>query len=147
MICFNKKDLVSPEELENLQKIYENSGCRLCLPVQLEGENLELLKGLLKGKTTTVAGPSGVGKSSLINALGGVEVMETGMVCPEDRPGTTHHETFPAHPLGEDTYIMDTPGFSSLYVEDMEKEELKDYIPEFYPYRGELPFQPLHPHP
>lgn len=142
IICFNKKDLVSEEELDNLKRIYENSGCRLLFTSALEGENLELLKELLHGKTTTVAGPSGVGKSSLINALGGDRLMETGAVSEKIDRGkhTTRHSQL--IPLGEDTYIMDTPGFSSLYVEDMEKEELKDYVPEFYPYEGTCRFLP-----
>ena len=142
VICFNKKDLVSEEELEALGKIYEKSGSRLIFTSALEGENLELLKAEIRGRTTTVAGPSGVGKSSLINALAGGRLMETGAVSEKIDRGkhtTRHSQLFP---LGERTYIMDTPGFSSLYVEDIRKEERKDYIPEFYPYEGSCRFLP-----
>ena len=66
--------------------------------------------------------------------------METGAVSSKigrGRHTTRHSELIP---LWKDTYIMDTPGFSSLYVEDMEKEELKEYMPEFYPYEGQCRF-------
>jgi len=68
--------------------------------------------------------------------------METGAVSEKIDRGkhTTRHSEL--IPLRNDTYIMDTPGFSSLYVEDMEKEELKEYIPEFYPYEGTCRFLP-----
>ena len=142
IICFNKIDLVPQEEVDRLKGIYEKSGCRLIFTSALEGDNLEVLKEAIHGKTTTVAGPSGVGKSSLINALGGGRLMETGSVSEKIDRGkhTTRHSEL--IPLGDDTYIMDTPGFSSLYVEDMEKEELKEYIPEFYPYEGGCRFLP-----
>lgn len=142
IICFNKADLVSEEELDRLKSIYDKSGSRLIFTSALEGKNLEELKAAIQGKTTAVAGPSGVGKSSLINALGGDRIMETGAVSEKIDRGkhTTRHSEL--IPLGNDTYIMDTPGFSSLYVEDMEKEELKEYIPEFYPYEGTCRFLP-----
>ena len=99
------------------------------------------MSALLKGKTTVVAGPSGVGKSSLTNLVQhGVE-METGAISQKLGRGkhTTRHSQLIQ--IDEGTYIMDTPGFSSLYVADMEKEELKDYFIEFAPYEGACRFQ------
>lgn len=83
-----------------------------------------------------IAGPSGVGKSSIINILQPEANMETGGISRKIERGkhtTRHSELFP---IDEESYIMDTPGFSSLYVNDFEKEELKYYFPEFEPYEG-----------
>ena len=105
-----------------------------------EEENVELVKEVLEGKTTAVAGPSGVGKSSLINLLqNGIE-METGSISEKIERGkhTTRHSEL--IPINENSYIMDTPGFSSLYVNEFEKEELKYYFPEFEPYEGQCKF-------
>ena len=90
-----------------------------------------MLEALLKGKTTTVAGPSGVGKSTIINHLLGGEVMETGAISSKVDRGkhtTRHSEIFA---LDDNTFLFDTPGFSSLEVFDLKKEQLKDYYPEF----------------
>ena len=88
----------------------------------------------LAGKTTVFAGPSGVGKSSLTNRLFPEAAMETGDISQKIKRGrhtTRHSELFS---LGNGTYLMDTPGFSSMYIEDMEADELKNYFPEFSPW-------------
>lgn len=97
----------------------------------LREEGIDAIRQLLAGKTTTVAGPSGVGKSSLVNRLQSGNVMETGEISQKIDRGkhTTRHSQLLA--IGEETYIMDTPGFSSLSLFDMEKEELTSYYPEF----------------
>lgn len=100
-----------------------------------------MVRQALHGKTTVLAGPSGVGKSSLINLLHPEAGMETGDISRKIERGkhtTRHSELFP---LDECSYIMDTPGFSSLYVNDFEKEDLKMYFREFEPYEGECRFQ------
>lgn len=139
-ICFNKCDLVSEEEKENLQKIYAPAGYDILFTSVKTGENIDRLKALLAEKTTTVAGPSGVGKSSLVNELQTDVRMQTGAISDKIGRGkhTTRHSEIIS--IGQDTYIMDTPGFSSLYVNDFEKEELKYYFPEFEPYEGQCRF-------
>ena len=141
IICFNKKDMADKPELEALEKTYEACGYQVIFASAKEGENIQKIKAVLKGKTTTVAGPSGVGKSSLINCLQENINMETGSISKKIERGkhTTRHSEL--IPIDEDSYIMDTPGFSSLYTNDFEKEELKYYFPEFEEYQNGCRFQ------
>ena len=141
VICFNKKDLATEEELEFLYETYKSCGYQVILSSTFNGEGLEEIREILKGKTTVVAGPSGVGKSSITNALQENVQMETGEISKKLKRGkhTTRHSQ--VIPVGEDTYLMDTPGFSSLYLTDMEEQELKDYFPEFRKYEGQCRFQ------
>lgn len=134
IICFNKQDIASPEEKEVLRKSYETCGYHVLFISALENEGLEQVRELLAGKTTTVAGPSGVGKSSLINRLSPAANMETGAISAKIERGrhTTRHSEMIA--LGEETYIMDTPGFTSLDISEITKEELGRYYPEFVQY-------------
>lgn len=134
VICFNKQDIASPEEKEALRKAYETCGYRVLFISALENEGLEQVKGILAGKTTTVAGPSGVGKSSLINQLAPAANMATGEISVKIERGrhTTRHSEIIA--LGEETYIVDTPGFTSLDISEITKEELGQYYPEFVQY-------------
>ncbi len=134
VICFNKRELVSEEALWKLCDIYRNSGCRVVTVSVRQNEGLETVREILDGKTTVMAGPSGVGKSSMTNSLYPDARMDTGAVSEKIKRGrhtTRHSELFS---IGHETYLMDTPGFSTLYLEGWEKEELKYYYPEFEDY-------------
>ena len=140
VLCFNKTDIAEEPLITELEQIYRGCGYPVLFTSAREEENIGKLKDLLKGKTTAIAGPSGVGKSSLINLLQSEVKMETGSISRKIARGkhTTRHSELLV--LGEDSYIMDTPGFSSLYVNDFEKEELKYCFPEFAPYEGRCRF-------
>lgn len=140
VICFNKKDLAEEKEVRELYDIYKGCGYQVFLSSALHNEGIEEIRSILKGKTTVVAGPSGVGKSSLTNLLQKEVQMETGEISRKLKRGkhTTRHSQ--VIPIGEHTYLMDTPGFSSLYLTDMEEQELKDYFPEFQKYEGQCRF-------
>ncbi len=140
-VCFNKEDLVSEEEKRILRARYESAGYPVYFTSALTGKGREGLVLYLKEKSTAVAGPSGVGKSSLINLLCPGASMETGAVSRKIERGkhTTRHSEFFA--LDESTFLCDTPGFSSVYLPDLGKEELKDYFPEFAEYEPYCRFQ------
>lgn len=133
-ICLNKKDLVDDAVLQEFAAIYADCGYRMVYTSAKCEEGIGELAELLKGKTTAVAGPSGVGKSSLINRLSPEAKMETGAISEKIERGkhTTRHSEI--LPLQKDTYIMDTPGFSTLNIPGLEKEELCLYYPEFAQY-------------
>ena len=136
VLCFNKKDIAEEKEIRELEEIYESCGYRIIFTSAKEEENIKLVKEVLRGKTTAVAGPSGVGKSSLINLFQSGIQMETGSISEKIERGkhTTRHSEL--IPIDKESYIMDTPGFSSLYVNEFEKEDLKYYFPEFEQYEG-----------
>ena len=97
----------------------------------VNGTGMDHLRKVLEGKTTVMAGPSGVGKSSVMNLLFPEAQMETGEISRKIKRGrhtTRHTELFC---IGNQTYIMDTPGFTSLRLPDVEKEDLRHYYPEF----------------
>ena len=141
IICFNKQDLCDEEEVGRLKEIYEACGYPVVLASAKQGEGIEEIKSRLRGKTTTVAGPSGVGKSSLTNLLQNEVQMETGEISKKLGRGrhTTRHSQIIQ--IEEDTWLYDTPGFTSFYVEEIEKEELRFYFREFYKYEGTCRFQ------
>ena len=135
-IVFNKTDLADEETVERFRRIYEPAGYPVLSLSTYTGQGMDRIRDGLRGRTTVLAGPSGVGKSSLTNRLMPEANMETGSVSEKIRRGrhtTRHSELFC---LENGTYLMDTPGFSSMYVDEMEPEELKDCFPEFEPFTG-----------
>ena len=141
VVCITKKDLVSGEELEAALDIYRD-----IYPVVSvngnTGEGLDDLRELIRGRNAALAGPSGVGKSTITNLLHGdrdepgsrgetpVTPAETGRIS--DRTGRGRHTTrhVEIFALGDDTYLYDTPGFTSLDMPEMEESEVRDLFPE-----------------
>lgn len=141
IICFNKYEEAEKSELQRLNDIYTSCGHRVLFTSALRQEGIEEVKAVLRGHTTTLAGPSGVGKSTLINLLVPHADMETGSISEKIDRGkhtTRHSELFR---MEKDSFIFDTPGFSSLEIQGMEKEELRYYFPEFRNYEGNCRFQ------
>lgn len=139
-IVFNKLDLCSEKESRHYREIYENCGYPVHLLSVKEGLGMDWVHQAMRGKTTVLAGPSGVGKSSLTNRIQPDAGMETGEISEKIRRGkhtTRHSELFYVE---KDTYMLDTPGFSSMYVENIDPEELWMYFPEFSPFTGQCRF-------
>ncbi len=114
VLCMTKTDLVSPEEVERVKKIYEPAGYPLVFLSNVTGGGYGGMKTLLSGKTSTLAGPSGAGKSTMINALAPHANMETGEISRKIKRGknTTRHSELIA--VDDDTFIVDTPGFGTV---------------------------------
>lgn len=134
IICFNKTDIADENKLDLLKNTYSRCGCKVFFSSMRNGKGIEQLYECIKGKTTVLAGPSGVGKSTFINSIKPDADMKTGNVSEKIKRGkhTTRHSEL-IH-LDHDTYIMDTPGFSSLYIDSIDYNELKDYFVEFQNY-------------
>lgn len=134
VLCFNKEDLAGKDFASEYAKIYGGSGSDVIVMSAENNQGINELKNMLKGRTTCIAGPSGVGKSTIINALQNNVTMETGDISRKLKRGrhTTRHSEI--IPIDEDTYIIDTPGFTSIDVFDIAYDELKEYYDEFIQY-------------
>ena len=139
-ICINKCDL---DPAADLERIYKNAGFPVILASAETGAGVEELRSLIQGKLTAFTGNTGVGKSSMLNALCPQLSLATGEVSEKlgrGRHTTRHVELFC---LGDDTYVADTPGFSSFDTEQMDvllKENLQYTFPDFAPYLGGCQF-------
>lgn len=140
IICFSKQDMVSDEEEKHFLSIYEKCANEVLTISNTENMGIDKVKQCLEGKTTVLAGPSGVGKSSLLNRLCPQAASVTGSVSEKIGRGrhTTRHSEI--YSLGNQTFLFDTPGFSSLKPPEVEKEELRRYFTEFLPYEGQCKY-------
>lgn len=140
IIVINKDDLASAAPLA---QIYAHAGFQVLATSAATGEGVETLRSLISGKLSAFTGNSGVGKSSLLNCLYPGLALATGEVS--EKLGRGRHTTrhIELYSLGNDTYVADTPGFSSFDTERMDlvlKEELSDVFPDFAPYVGKCQF-------
>ena len=139
-IIFNKSDLGDESLINSLQNMYCRTGYALHFISVKDEQEMDNLRDVFAGKTTVLAGPSGVGKSSLMNWLNPEAYMEVGSLSEKLKRGkhtTRHSELFP---VGENSYVMDTPGFSSLSIDYIGHEQLRYYFPEFTEYEGKCRF-------
>ena len=147
IIVFNKKDLAKVDDIKNLKAAYRKSGCKLYfISAGAEKTGMMSLKMQLRGKITVMAGPSGVGKSTILNILGrsgNDDMAKVGAISSKAGRGkhTTRHNEIYA--IGRSYQIVDTPGFTSLLVspDDVSREQLGTYFPEFAPYEDKCPFR------
>jgi ribosome biogenesis GTPase len=133
MIVANKVDLVSREEAQGLFGRYVSLGYPVLFTSVRSGEGLAELQGRLRGKLSVLAGPSGVGKSSLLNAFQpglGLAVREISQATSKGRHTTVVRQLIP---LAEGGYLVDTPGLKALALWDIQPHELDGYFPELRP--------------
>ena len=139
-ICINKVDL---DPAQKLREIYEKAGFPVIATSAVTGEGVEQLRAFLRGKLTAFTGNTGIGKSSILNALCPALNLATGEVSEKLGRGrhTTRHVEL--YTLEEDTFVMDTPGFSSFDTDQMDvilKENLQYAFPDFAPWIGSCQF-------
>jgi ribosome biogenesis GTPase len=147
IICFNKADLITENDSANIVAKYNNIGVPVLLISTTKELGLEKLRKVLAGKISVFAGPSGVGKSSIMNMLAPDLKRKTGLISEKSARGkhTTRHTEL--LPIGEGAIVADTPGFSQVFLPEMRREELTDYYQDFLPYRTECKFKScLHHH-
>ncbi len=143
VICLNKMDLSGAEDaamVKEVERVYQSCGYPLVLASALTGQGISRLKDLLKGKISVLAGPSGVGKSTLINKIKPGLGLASGPVSRKTGRGrhvTRHVELLS---LEEDIFVVDTPGFHKLDLKGVIAKEFPFYFREFSSYMGRCRF-------
>lgn len=139
VICINKTDLVKKGELDRIHEIYRNCGSEILETSAYNQAGTEKLKALLTGVTSVFAGPSGVGKSSIINMIA-ESGLKTGEISRKISRGRHTTREAVLIPVCNGGFVVDTPGFTSLSLNHIEAKELYKYFPEFTPYLDDCRF-------
>ncbi len=129
-----------PEAVEEFYSIYEKAGYKIVEVSATEGEGIETVRELLRGKTTLLSGNSGVGKSTLVAAVEQGLDIKTGEISQSHHKGK-HTTTFSTmYPLADGGYIIDTPGIKGFGLIDIDDAELAHYFPEMMRYLPDCRF-------
>lgn len=140
-IVLNKVDLEDKEEIDRIAKLYEDIGYKIIQTNAKEGIKVEEITALLEGETTAFAGNSGVGKSTLINSIFEQELTQEGDISDKNQRGKNTTTSTTLYKYKENSYIADTPGFSTFEINEIPKEDLCYYFVEFVPYLDKCEFQ------
>lgn len=140
-IVLNKVDLEDKEEIDRIAKLYEYIGYKIIQTNAKEGIKVEEITALLEGETTAFAGNSGVGKSTLINSIFEQELTQEGDISDKNQRGKNTTTCTTLYKYKENSYIADTPGFSTFEINEIPKEDLCHYFVEFVPYLDKCEFQ------
>lgn len=142
IICFNKIDLIEDQVLEEWNQRYRKAGYKVLNISASLGKGVDELNKELQGKITAIAGPSGAGKSTFIRYVTGDESVQIGELSEKTSRGKQTTRNIELYQIAEDSFIFDTPGFSSLNLKDFESGlELAQYFPEIDYYKDQCKFR------
>lgn len=134
IICLNKVDLENQEEIEKIERIYTNIGYEVIKTNAKEKLEIDKLKTFLQNNITAFAGNSGVGKSTLINGIFEKKLTDEGIVSDKNKKGKNTTTSVTLYQYDTDSYLADTPGFSTFEINEIPKEDLSHYFMDFVPY-------------
>ena len=140
IIVLNKTDLDKKEEFKNIKQIYKKIGYKVIETEATTGKGVERLEKELKGNMNAFAGNSGVGKSTLINAIFKKEITEEGNISVRNKRGKNTTTATKLYEIDKNTYIADTPGFSTFSINEIESKNLYEYFKEFKQYVSNCEF-------
>lgn len=134
IICLNKIDLEEEETIDYIARIYKNIGYKVIKTDAKNALGIDKLKEKLKNNITAFSGNSGVGKSTLINKIFNEKLTEEGILSKKNKRGKNTTTQVTLYKIEENSYIADTPGFSTFDVNEIEEKDLANYFIEFKPY-------------
>jgi len=129
IIIINKIDL--KDTYKEIQELYTNIGYKTIITSAKQGQGIQEVKAVLQNKISVFSGNSGVGKSSIINAIFGIDKTQEGEISQKNKKGKNTTTDTKLYELEKNTYIADTPGFSSFEINEIESTELDKYFREF----------------
>ena len=143
VIVINKTDL-APKEADRINEIYSKVGYKVILTEGINYKGIEELRQVLKNNTSAFAGQSGVGKSTLTNRLLGTDLTNIGEISKKNKMGKNTTTEITLYEIEKETYLLDTPGFQTMDIFEIESRELEKYFIDFKPYIKNCKFIRMH---
>ena len=140
VIVLNKIDLDKDKQFEQIKSMYENIGYKVINTMAKEGKGIEELMEILQNNINVFSGNSGVGKSTLTNSIFGKEMTEEGQISKKNKRGKNTTTKTRLYEIEKNTYIADTPGFSTFEITEIESKDLAKYFREFNKYINKCEF-------